>query len=145
MRKRSSIRVAVAGAVSRRIDRSDDRPFDDVAPPGSPDAQSLEAIQVVRRRCTVCEWAAEVIERGAGEDPLCPWCYGRTERAEILGIVVPDFAPGGKNSVAASLGRRGGLKGGPARAQKLSAKRRSEIASKAARARWRRKKPPQIE
>lgn len=37
---------------------------------------------------------------------------------------------------AAQLGRKGGLKGGPARANALSAKRRSEIAKKAARARW---------
>ena len=33
--------------------------------------------------------------------------------------------------------RNGGLKGGPARAQKLSATRRSEIARKAAEQRWR--------
>ncbi len=33
-------------------------------------------------------------------------------------------------------GRRGGLKGGRARADKLSAEERSEIAKKAARARW---------
>ncbi|MEE8584158.1 MAG: hypothetical protein V3T83_04830 [Acidobacteriota bacterium] len=37
---------------------------------------------------------------------------------------------------AAALGRRGGLKGGPARAKNLSAERRREIAKKAARARW---------
>ena len=36
-------------------------------------------------------------------------------------------------------GRLGGLKGGKARAKKLSAKRRSEIAKKAAAARWARK------
>jgi hypothetical protein len=40
--------------------------------------------------------------------------------------------------VAAELGRRGGLKGGKARAAKLSAKKRKAIAQKAARARWRR-------
>jgi hypothetical protein len=34
------------------------------------------------------------------------------------------------------IGKRGGLKGGPARAKKLSAKKRKEIAEKAARARW---------
>ncbi len=34
------------------------------------------------------------------------------------------------------IGRRGGLKGGPARAKKLSAKRRSQIAKKAANTRW---------
>jgi hypothetical protein len=32
--------------------------------------------------------------------------------------------------------RRGGLKGGPARAARLTPKQRSEIASKAAKARW---------
>lgn len=34
------------------------------------------------------------------------------------------------------MGRRGGLKGGKARAEKLSPERRSEIAKKAALARW---------
>ena len=37
---------------------------------------------------------------------------------------------------AVALGRRGGLKGGKARAAKLSKKRRAEIAKKAAKARW---------
>lgn len=37
----------------------------------------------------------------------------------------------------AEIGREGGKKGGAARAARLSAKRRSSIASKAARARWR--------
>ena len=41
-----------------------------------------------------------------------------------------------KNPVAVALGRLGGLKGGKARAEKLSAKKRSEIAKKAAAARW---------
>ncbi len=42
----------------------------------------------------------------------------------------------GKNAAAVALGRRGGQKGGPARAASLSKKRRSEIAKKAAEARW---------
>jgi len=42
----------------------------------------------------------------------------------------------GKNPAAVALGRLGGLKGGQARAAKLSAKERSEIAKKAAQARW---------
>lgn len=42
----------------------------------------------------------------------------------------------GKDPAAVELGRRGGLKGGPARAAKLSAKKRSQIAKKAAVARW---------
>jgi len=41
-----------------------------------------------------------------------------------------------KNPAAVVLGRLGGLKGGKARAIKLSAKKRSEIARKAAQKRW---------
>ena len=44
------------------------------------------------------------------------------------------------SKAAAALGRLGGLKGGPARKKALSAKRRSEIAKKAAKARWKRTK-----
>jgi len=46
------------------------------------------------------------------------------------------IASGEKNPAAVALGRLGGSKGGKIRAAKLSAKRRSEIAKKAARARW---------
>ena len=42
----------------------------------------------------------------------------------------------GKDPAAVALGRKGGLKGGDARAKKLTAERRSEIAKKAAKARW---------
>lgn len=42
----------------------------------------------------------------------------------------------GKNPAAVALGRLGGLKGGKARAASLSGKKRSAIASKAAKARW---------
>jgi hypothetical protein len=41
-----------------------------------------------------------------------------------------------KNAAAVSRGRLGGLKGGKSRALKLSAKRRKNIAVKAAKARW---------
>jgi hypothetical protein len=44
--------------------------------------------------------------------------------------------PSEKNPAAVTLGRLGGLVGGKARAEKLSAKRRKAIATKAARARW---------
>jgi hypothetical protein len=43
---------------------------------------------------------------------------------------------GGKDPAAVELGRRGGKKGGPARAAKLTEEQRREIARKAARARW---------
>jgi hypothetical protein len=41
-----------------------------------------------------------------------------------------------KDPLAVELGRRGGLKGGVARAQKLSPRRRRQIARKAAQRRW---------
>lgn len=44
-----------------------------------------------------------------------------------------------KNPAAVELGRMGGLKGGKARAAKLSAEQRSEIARKAAETRWKTK------
>jgi hypothetical protein len=45
----------------------------------------------------------------------------------------------GKNPHAVALGRLGGTKGGEARAKALSAKKRKEIAKKAAAARWKKK------
>ncbi len=41
-----------------------------------------------------------------------------------------------KNPAAVALGRLGGLKGGVARAEKLSSKKRQQIARKAAKVRW---------
>lgn len=51
---------------------------------------------------------------------------------EILNKAVSE----GKNPAAVLLGRLGGLKGGKARAKRLSAEKRSEIAKKAAKMRW---------
>lgn len=42
----------------------------------------------------------------------------------------------GRDLAAVLLGRRGGLKGGVARAHSLTSERRKEIAQQAARARW---------
>ncbi|MDE2024422.1 MAG: hypothetical protein KGJ18_09475 [Gammaproteobacteria bacterium] len=44
-----------------------------------------------------------------------------------------------KDPAAVALGRKGGLKGGKARAKKLSAATRSNIAKKAALTRWKKK------
>lgn len=56
----------------------------------------------------------------------------------ILDIVTGEAEPdtSGKNPAAVALGRLGGLKGGKARAKALTAKKRSEIAKKAAAKRW---------
>jgi hypothetical protein len=48
----------------------------------------------------------------------------------------PPEPPSEKNPHAVALGKLGGLKGGPARAKKLSAEERKESARKAAKARW---------
>lgn len=48
----------------------------------------------------------------------------------------PDSEEPEKDPAAVALGRRGGLKGGKARAAKMSAEERRESARKAAQARW---------
>ena len=53
---------------------------------------------------------------------------------DATGEAKPEDA--GKNPAAVALGRLGGLKGGKARAKALTKERRSEIAKKAAAARW---------
>jgi hypothetical protein len=65
-----------------------------------------------------------------------------------LGKLIAEIATGqvhlsktdeGKDPAAVALGRKGGLKGGKARAESLSARRRSDIAKRAAKARWKKK------
>jgi hypothetical protein len=111
-------------------------------PRPSPEAERTgregHPVEAVIRKCQVCEWEGEVIEE-PGADPDCPWCHGPTERTATLASS-NDSAPGEKNPHAAALGRLGGLKGGRARAEKLSATQRRRIASRAARARWDKKK-----
>ncbi len=63
-----------------------------------------------------------------------------------LGKLIVDIATGevedtpeddGKNAAAVELGRKGGLKGGKARAEGMTPEQRSEAAKRAAEARWR--------
>jgi hypothetical protein len=64
-----------------------------------------------------------------------------------LGKLIVDIATGqvddriedGKNPAAVELGRRGGMKGGKVRSERLSEEQRREAARHAARARWLRK------
>jgi hypothetical protein len=51
----------------------------------------------------------------------------------------PPQANDGKDPAAVALGRKGGLKGGKARAKAMTKKQRSESARKAAAARWKKK------
>lgn len=67
----------------------------------------------------------------------------------VLDAIAPDAEPVAddaaskektKNPAAVALGRLGGLKGGRARADRLTKERRSEIAKKAALKRWSKRK-----
>jgi len=64
--------------------------------------------------------AKRIVDEATGEEPITP-------------------PPKEKNKAAQELGRLGGKKGGKARAESLTPEQRSEIAKKAAKARW--KKP----
>jgi hypothetical protein len=89
----------------------------------------------VRRRCLVCDAEEELWEREDTDviGPPCSTCHAPTER---IATIERRRRAAAVNPHAAALGRLGGLKGGPARAAKLSARRRREIARAAARARW---------
>ena len=61
------------------------------------------------------------------------------ETATFVATVTPGESSSleaGKDPAAVALGRKGGLKGGKARAASLSKKRRVEIAKGAGKARW---------
>ncbi len=69
----------------------------------------------------------------------------RPKDGNALAVMVAKIATGeiiepnpneGKNAAAVELGRLGGLKGGKARASKLTAEKRQEIAKKAINKRW---------
>jgi hypothetical protein len=89
----------------------------------------------VRRQCLVCDDIEELWEPADTDQigPTCNRCHAPTERIAELECRHLSRAV---NTHAAALGRLGGLKGGPARAARLSARRRRDIARAAARARW---------
>lgn len=71
--------------------------------------------------------AASIVEQATSED-------------EPTSTPEPDIeeSADGKDPHAVALGRKGGKKGGPARAKKLTPERRREIARQAAQIRWQR-------
>ena len=71
-----------------------------------------------RRPRDVNELARQLVDEATGEVPR-------------LGD-----SPSDKDPAAVALGRKGGLKGGKARAEKMTAEERSESARRAAKARW---------
>lgn len=60
----------------------------------------------------------------------------KKDENQLAYAIMSEAVDSGKNPAAVALGHLGGLKGGRARAIKLSAKKRREIAKKAAESRW---------
>src|SRR5687768_8850002 len=87
------------------------------------------------RQCLVCDVVEDVWEAEDTDEigPPCSRCHAPTGRSQIR---ERRRVVSGMNPHAAALGRLGGLKGGPARAAKLTPRRRRDIARAAARARW---------
>jgi hypothetical protein len=76
-----------------------------------------QAMKKTKRPRDISQLAASIVKEATGESQ-------------------PQEPTKEKNPAAVALGRLGGLKGGKARAAKLSAKRRKAIAQKAAQVRW---------
>lgn len=72
--------------------------------------------------------------RGKGKEDLNQIAFRVVQQA--TGQMPKEEPPPEKNPAAVTLGRLGGLKGGKARAAKLTAEQRKEIAKKAAEKRW---------
>ena len=68
------------------------------------------------------EVAREIVEQAIGE--------------QMDGSALPEPEPDTRNPHAVALGSMGGRKGGKARAKALSARKRSQIAKRAAQKRW---------
>ena len=72
--------------------------------------------------------------RGKGHKDVNEIAFSIFQQA--VGDVPKPDPNAGKNPAAVTLGRLGGLKGGKARAEKLTPEQRKEIARKAAAKRW---------
>lgn len=111
---------------------------------------AFSAIQAATDEATGPEILAEIvgelregIEAGTSDAELALILWPRLARvietvnAETNAEIIEGLAKWREaRNPAAELGRKGGKKGGKARAEKLSPEQRSEIAKKAARARW---------
>lgn len=76
-----------------------------------------------KRPRDVNELAAQIVDEATSDEP-------------------PPDRDEGKDPAAVALGRKGGLKGGKARAAKMTAEERSESARRAAQARWAARRNP---
>jgi hypothetical protein len=88
------------------------------------------------RKCLVCDWVGSVQEPDDTPEigVPCGTCHAPTERIAVRRSWVRP-----PNVHASALARLGAAKGGRARADALTPKRRQEIAKAAAVARWKRR------
>lgn len=121
-----------------------------------PAVKTLAADGIVVR-CGELVWASSALSRldelGRDRDNPSDWyapampdrSRSRPRDPNELGKLIVDLATGeaeepaldtDKNAAAVELGRRGGLKGGRARAAKMTPEERSQSARNAAKARW---------
>jgi len=75
----------------------------------------------------VNQTAVDIVRRATASDE---------DEVQTVTIQLTNPDPKVLSAVMAAVGRRGGLRGGPARAKALSAAKRKAIAKKAAAARW---------
>lgn len=75
-----------------------------------------------KTRRDTAEIARDIVEQATG--------------SKLAGGELPPKEPAPEDTPAVERGRKGGKVGGPARAKKLTARRRSQIARKAAKSRW---------
>ena len=85
--------------------------------------------------------SSKVTKRPTREDPTDPILMAARAFRQATGEEPKSGPPAPppereKNPAAVALGRLGGKKGGKARADSLSARRRTEIARRAAKSRW---------
>ncbi len=78
-----------------------------------------------RKHIDLNKLAAQIVAKATGQEPINEDPTKSTAKE--------------KNPAAVALGHLGGLKGGPARAEKLSKAKRVKIAKEAAKARWSKK------
>jgi len=76
------------------------------------------------------------MRRRADKKDVNEMAHAMIEAIAAADILATMKTSDGKNPFAVALGRRGGLKGGRARADRMSASERSASAKKAAQARW---------
>jgi hypothetical protein len=88
------------------------------------------------------EWYSRLMPDRSSKRPRDINELGRQIVDEATGEAPPFDPDEGKDPAAVALGRKGGLKGGKARAAKMSPEQLSAAARKAAKARWSRRSTP---